>query len=234
MHAHVASRSAGASLYRRNVQRGDAPLGKIWYNRRVFWRTLLAQARTPRASVTNEALSTVAEPALVARARAGDGAAITTLYLRYAPLIYRYAYQRTGERTLAEDIQSEVFVRMLEALPGYEERGRPFVAWLFRIAHARVIDCYRDQARQAGIATLQQPTIPGPEVLVEHADVCAALDLALAGLTPLQRRVVWLHYHEHMSLCHIAASMACTAESVRAVHLRALRRMARTLTPMVY
>jgi RNA polymerase sigma-70 factor (ECF subfamily) len=183
--------------------------------------------------VIDEPPPTLAEAALVARARAGDGAAITALYLRYAPMIYRYAYQRTGERALAEDIQSEVFARMLEALPGYEERGRPFAAWLFRIAHARVIDSYRRQARYPAAVPPESLATPGPEALVEAADARAALYQAFARLTPLQRRVVWLHYHEHVPLSHIAVDLASTPDSVRAVHLRALRRMARVLTPMV-
>jgi RNA polymerase sigma-70 factor (ECF subfamily) len=184
-------------------------------------------------AVIDDPPPTLAEAALVARARAGDGAAITALYLRYAPMIYRYAYQRTGERTLAEDIQSEVFARMLEALPGYEERGRPFAAWLFRIAHARVIDSYRRQARYPATVSSDSLATPGPEALVEAADARAALHQALAQLTPLQRRVVWLHYHEHVPLSHIAVDLASSPDSVRAVHLRALRRMARVLAPMV-
>ena len=80
---------------------------------------------------------------LVVRAKAGDHAAFTQIYERYAPAIYRYIYFRIGEAELAEDLQAEVFLRMLEGIHRYEDRGWPISAWLYRIAHDRTIDTIR-------------------------------------------------------------------------------------------
>ncbi|HEU5103637.1 MAG TPA: sigma factor, partial [Roseiflexaceae bacterium] len=60
---------------------------------------------------------------LVVRAKAGDHAAFTQIYERYAPAIYRYIYFRIGEAEVAEDLQAEVFLRMLEGIHRYEDRG---------------------------------------------------------------------------------------------------------------
>ena len=72
-----------------------------------------------------------------------DDAAFTQLYERYAPAIYRYLYARVQDATLAEDLRAEVFARMVEGLPRYQDRGWPISAWLYRIAHDRSVDCYR-------------------------------------------------------------------------------------------
>src|SRR5258708_34060812 len=80
---------------------------------------------------------------LVIRAKAGDHTAFAQIYERYAPAIYRYIYFRVGEAELAEDLQAEVFLRMLEGLHRYEDRGWPISAWLYRIARDRTIDIIR-------------------------------------------------------------------------------------------
>src|SRR4029450_8167658 len=85
----------------------------------------------------------VPDSELVVRAKAGDHAAFTQIYERYAPAIYRYIYFRIGEAELAEDLQAEVFLRMLEGIHRYEDRGWPISAWLYRIAHDRTIDTMR-------------------------------------------------------------------------------------------
>ena len=65
------------------------------------------------------------------------------LYEEYYDKITRYVYVHIGNRTEAEDLAGEVFVKALEALESYEERGIPMQAWLFRIAHNLVVDHLR-------------------------------------------------------------------------------------------
>ena len=94
--------------------------------------------------------ATVPHHDLVRRAQAADPHAITTIYEHYAPGIFRYAYYRVGDVEQARDIQSEVFLRMLEGLGRYEDRGWSIGAWLYRIAHARTVDVlrHRDPTRR--------------------------------------------------------------------------------------
>ncbi|MGH2465704.1 MAG: RNA polymerase sigma factor, partial [Candidatus Limnocylindrales bacterium] len=76
----------------------------------------------------------------VAQARSGDPEAIARLYDLYAARVYRFALVRVESRADAEDILQQTFVKMIEALPRYEDRGLPFAAWLFRIARNSMID----------------------------------------------------------------------------------------------
>src|SRR5689334_3957362 len=98
------------------------------------------------------------ESLLIARAKAGDAEAISGLYERYAPQIRRYIASRLGDPSQAEDICGDVFVKVLESLDRYEDRGWPFSAWLYRIAYARTVDVLR-QARR-------RPSIPLDETLL--------------------------------------------------------------------
>src|SRR5262245_34985420 len=102
------------------------------------------------------------ESALIARAKAGDADAISGLYERYAPQIRRYIASRLGDPSLAEDICGDVFVKVLESLDRYEDRGWPFSAWLYRIAYARTVDVLR-QARR-------RPSLPLDESLLGALD----------------------------------------------------------------
>ena len=66
------------------------------------------------------------ESLLIARAKTGDSDAIGRLYERYAPQIRRYIAARLGDPAQAEDICGDVFVKVLESLDRYEDRGWPF------------------------------------------------------------------------------------------------------------
>ena len=62
------------------------------------------------------------------------------LYDRYVAQVYRYAYARTDSHHDAEDVTSETFRRALEHIGGYVWQGKPFGAWLYRIAANVIID----------------------------------------------------------------------------------------------
>src|SRR5574341_120016 len=88
------------------------------------------------------------EARLIEAAQRGDQQAVAELYRRHVDVVYRYVYVRVSQATVAEDITSEVFLRALETLPDYEQRGTPFLGWLYRIAHGRVVDYYRRNSRR--------------------------------------------------------------------------------------
>ena len=68
---------------------------------------------------------------------------LVSLYDEYYDKVAHYAYARIGDKAGAEDIASEVFLKALESLKKYEERGVPMQAWLFKIAHNLVVDHFR-------------------------------------------------------------------------------------------
>src|SRR2546430_2742623 len=80
---------------------------------------------------------------LVRRAQRQDREAWSTIYDQVYPRIFGFLMTRLHDSMLAEDLASDVFVNALKAISTYEERGLELNAWLFRIAHNKLIDHYR-------------------------------------------------------------------------------------------
>ena len=87
----------------------------------------------------------VDEAHLVRRAQKGDREAIAALYDCCYDSVFTYIYYRVSDQQCAEDLTTEVFVRMISVLPDYVDQGRPVLAWLYTIARNLVIDHYRSQ-----------------------------------------------------------------------------------------
>ena len=170
-----------------------------------------------------EGPSDEAEAAQVARALA-DPRAFAPLYLRYLDPIHMYCYRRLGSREAAEDATSLVFERALKALPSY--RGGPFRAWLFAIAHNAIADAYRSTRPHEPLDAGGGVADPGPEpeALALLADERRLLLAALSALPADQRRVVELRLGG-LPATEVAAILGRTPEAVRALQLRAVRRL---------
>lgn len=167
----------------------------------------------------------------IARARRGDREAIAALYQHYADGIYRYLLYRVGDVELAEDLTADVFLKMIEDLPRYEERGLPFGAWLFRIARARLIDHWRRQRRRPMIALDDTDTGPQwiQDIPEDEIAISEMIERALRILTDEQREVVVLRFLVGMSLEEVAQAMGKSVGAIKALQHRALAALARYL-----
>lgn len=112
--------------------------------------------------MSNTAEQANTEQELVAQACSGDAQAFGKLYEKYIDAIYNYVYYRTSNQKEAEDLTSRVFLRALKHITRYEDRGYPFSAWLYRIAHNLVVNWYRDRDRKEEIPLEDQ--YPPPAV----------------------------------------------------------------------
>lgn len=165
---------------------------------------------------------------LVRRAQSGDPEAISAIYERYAPAIFRYIYYRLGDAELARDVQSEVFLRMLEGIASYQDRGWPISAWLYRIAHDRTIDALRRRDRQPQVSLEPWSALTdGPDEGLELSADRAALRRAFKHLGDSQRQVLHLRFVYGLSLEETARQMGRTVGSIKSLQHRATERLAR-------
>lgn len=211
-------------------------------------RTAPPQSEPEAGSRTRDAESALrdAESALRAAAVAGDRTAFATLYSRYRDNVYRYLVRRChGDRHLAEDITQDTFVRALKGLHGYQEMGRPFLAWLLTIAANLLADYwksgwYRYQVPNADVVGEdgdprwlmmgdQRGEDPAGEVAVRdhRRRLARILSLAVAGLTERQQQVVQLRYVEGLSIADTALKLGVDEGAVKAASYRARRELAR-------
>src|SRR5213082_1200551 len=84
---------------------------------------------------------------LVAKAQHGERDALEELYLQHFDRIYSYLHLSVGNRHDAEDLTTQTFLRMLEAIGRFRWKSAPFSAWLFRIAHNLAMDHFRATRR---------------------------------------------------------------------------------------
>jgi RNA polymerase sigma-70 factor (ECF subfamily) len=110
---------------------------------------------------------------LVEFAQQGDREALEALYLLHFDRIYSYLHMSVGNRHDAEDLTTQTFLKMLEAIGRFRWRSAPFSAWLFRIAHNLAMDHFRTTKRW-------QPEEEVPEP--EGAEASSAEDEALQSI----------------------------------------------------
>jgi RNA polymerase sigma-70 factor (ECF subfamily) len=173
------------------------------------------------------------ERRLIEHAKQGDLTALGTLYNLHVDRIYQYALYRTGDDQTAEDIAAEVFLRAIESIGNYEDQGVPFAAWLYRIAHARVVDFWRSSKRHQ-TAPLEDPLLQ--EELTSQDDGIdidflqhRLLATALRQLTDDQQNVIVLKFRQGLSNAEIAQVLGKTEGAVKALQWRALEALARIL-----
>ncbi len=171
-----------------------------------------------------------AEPIeLIYHARYGNTetvqAALTALYERYHVSVYRYLYYRVGETQAAEDLTSEVFLRMIRALPGYRPQSVSFKAWLLQIARNLAIDHYR-KTGGGEIVKLEDHLVDeraGVEVSVERGLTHQTLRKALRGLSEEQRDVLILRFLVGMPIAETALALHKSQDAVKGLQRRALQ-----------
>jgi RNA polymerase sigma-70 factor (ECF subfamily) len=173
------------------------------------------------------------EGQLIQRARQGDLAAVSELYNLHVDRIYRYVRYRAGDDQTAEDITAEVFLRAIESLGSYNDQGAPFIAWLYRIAQARIIDFWRSSKRRQ-TAPLDDPLLQdGLVVTDEDIDVDflqhRSLWSALQQLTDDQQNVIILKFMQGLDNTEIAHVLGKTEGAIKALQRRALETLARLL-----
>ncbi len=169
------------------------------------------------------------EKALIERAQRRDPEAIGELYRRYVEAIYRHIAYRVNDAATAEDLTAEVFLRALESLTGYQDTGLPFSAWLFKIAHARVVDYWRREQRRPQVELDESLADDTQMTGVEARLTGDALKRALSLLSAEQQQVIALKFVADLSNAEIAHIMGKTEGAVKALQHRALASLARIL-----
>lgn len=166
-----------------------------------------------------------AEAELVARAKT-DAEAFGVLYERYVRQIYNYIYYRTGNPQDAEDLTARVFQRAAQHLSRYTDRGLPFSAWLYRIAHNVVANWHRDEGRRQalplnGVALNDLQAEAPEETYVDHHERELLLR-AIRRLPGERQQLIILKFVEQMSNVEIGLVMNRSEGAVKSLYHRTL------------
>lgn len=168
---------------------------------------------------------------VLARVRAGDEAAASSLYRRTHPRLIRYL--RSQEPRHADDLAAEVWLAVATQLDEFDGDEAGFRAWVFTMARRRVLDHRRrgvrrrtDTVAPADLALGPCDESPDPAELAEAQE---AVDLITALLPPAQAEVVILRVVADLDAETVARITGRSANWVRVNQHRGLRRLATRL-----
>jgi len=165
-----------------------------------------------------------------------DAQAVGAVYDQYFSEVYRYALYRIGDQTLAEDIASDVFLRLLEALQGGRIPQSNLKGWLIGTASHIVTDQMRKKYRRSEeeISDSLPDLTPGPASEVDQREQNRAVQGAYAQLTPEQQHVLALRFGQGYSLEETATFMNKNINAVKALQFRALAALQREIGEVDY
>ncbi|MDD5468801.1 MAG: sigma-70 family RNA polymerase sigma factor [Anaerolineales bacterium] len=170
-------------------------------------------------------------PEKIAQAQQGDSIALSDLYQRYHAGVYRYLFYRVGDLHAAEDLASEVFVRMIASLEGYRPLNGSFEAWLYQIARNLAIDHLRKMSLRDHRALEEEMVAEQDDVskTVESRLTSDVLARALRKLNDTQRDVIVLRFVNCLSVAQVAHTLHKSEDSIKSLQRRGLESLRKIL-----
>ncbi len=166
----------------------------------------------------------------IARAARENPALFGTLYERHVAIIYRYVYYRVGNHDDAEDLTARVFMRAMKHIKSYDDRGVPFTAWLYRIAHNVVANFHRDNMRHPMVSLDDVE----PRESHHHDDADAQIDaradqarlaLAFRKLPQDRQQLIALKFSAQIQNADIGLIMRRSEGAIKSLYHRTLEQL---------
>jgi len=150
------------------------------------------------------------------KAQRGDERAFTLIVRAYETPVYNYVLRLVGDRTLAEDLTQEVFLRVFQGLPKFSLRSK-FTTWLFQVTKNRVLDELRASERRPrlSVALEDAPPLEVIDAPLERVEAMDAVWRSVAGLTPDLKMALLLRDIVGLSYTEIADSLEITLATVK-------------------
>lgn len=185
------------------------------------------------------------EVRLMERVRGGDDAAFAELRDRYMTRVVGFFCRQLRDRSEAEDLTQEVFLRLYRSRGRYQPRAR-FATWIFHITQNVARNALRSRRRKPCVSldllapasqSLLEGSLPdraeSPSRPAERAEVAARVREAVAGLGGRSRAAVELHTFADHTYAEVAAELAMTPKAAKSLLYRARNQLRETLTAFV-
>ena len=161
----------------------------------------------------------------IARARS-DPEAFVRLYRMHYDAIFRYCAHRLFERAAAEDVTSQVFLKVVENLGSFKGNEQQFRNWLYKIATNAVNHHLRKTARRNNLleCAREQANSSAGDCRASSAKL-ALLREAMLALKPRYQTIITLRFFENLKLTEIAEVLGSSPGTVRSQMSRALAKL---------
>jgi RNA polymerase sigma-70 factor (ECF subfamily) len=162
----------------------------------------------------------------LARRAKTEREAFGVLYERHVTAIYRYVYYRVGSQEDAEDLTARVFARALKHIRNYNDRGVPFTAWLYRIAHNAVANHHRDNSRHPAVPLEEVEVFTGQDddhdQRIDGERERDRLLTAIRRLPEERQHLIVLKFVEQMQNAEIGQIMNRSEGAIKSLYHRTL------------
>ena len=167
------------------------------------------------------------DEALIGAIAAGNRRAMQLLYARHNVRIYRFVLHLANDRSLAEDLVSEVFLDVWRAAEGFKAKSK-VSTWMLAIARHKALSALRrrsDEQLDEDDATAITDPADDAETTVDKQDRSAVVQHCLSQLSTLHREVLDLVYYHEKSVDEVAEIVGAPANTVRTRMFYARKRM---------
>ncbi len=177
-----------------------------------------------------------AEDRLLTQARQGDQDAVMRIYESYFSPIYNFIRLRVDDQHMAEDLASEVFVKMVNAMRGRNAPRHSLRGWLFRVARNVLHDHYGKQQQITTEALDEWIPASGddhdPEIRFIQALSAERARRAIQMLAADQQEVLVLRFGQALSLQETADIMGKNVGAIKSLQFRAVNTLRQILGDM--
>lgn len=142
----------------------------------------------------------------------------TQIYEEYHMKVLRYIQSKVNDYYLAEDLCSDVFVKVYEKLDTFDENKASFSTWIFTIVRNKLIDYYR--TRKVTVEIPDDLTYDVEDDTNEEA--LETLASALEKLDERDRKLVIMHYYEGKTLKEVADELGISYIYAKVLHQKVL------------
>jgi RNA polymerase sigma-70 factor (ECF subfamily) len=156
------------------------------------------------------------DPGVLRKAQRGDERAFCLILRAYEVPVFNYVLRLVGDRSLAEDLTQEVFLRVFQGLPKFSRRAK-FTTWLFQVTKNRVLDELRaTERRPRTVVTLDDaPYLEVVDAPFERLEAIDAVWRAVEGLSTDLKMALLLRDVVGMAYTEIADSLEVTLATVK-------------------
>jgi len=158
--------------------------------------------------------------------------ALSTLYDRYSRTVFGVGLKLLGDRSLAEELVQEVFLKVWRSSHTFDSSRGAFSTWLYRVTRNVALDLYRKHTRRIrpesngdALMSASRDASPGPQESVDDSWLSWRISRALEGLSAVHREVIELAYFQELSQREISEQTGVPLGTVKTRTSSALKRL---------
>ena len=190
------------------------------------------EARNQSLATVRQADQLSDEQLMASMGESGAEATLSTLYDRYKRTVFGVGIKLLGDRSLAEELVQEVFLKVWRLSESFDSSRASFSTWLYRVTRSVALDLHRKRARRIrpvsdenSQMTATRDSSPGPQEIVDDSWLSWQISRALEGLGGAHREVIELAYFRGLSQREISQQTGLPLGTVKTRTSSALKRL---------